>query len=285
MSSTTGNRYAQPGTVAEARTALAGKHAVIVAGGTDLLAVPGRPLRGRDVVDLSRVRDLGRIDADPHKVSLGASTVWGDLLSPTLPLPLRGLRDAAIDLGSAAIRQRGTVVGNVCTASPVADSLPALIAHDAHVRITSLDGDREIPVATFVTGPGTTDLRPGELVTALTVPLHDRSRSASIKIGRMPGSAFAVVNASATVRWTPDDRVEHLAVAVGAAAPVATRIAPVEVRLVGTPRGELRRVALQAGDLDCLSPIDDHRASASHRRHLAAIAVQRILHDLSEQAI
>jgi N-methylhydantoinase B len=280
-----GTSYHRPVTVFEACEALVGGPAIILAGGTDLLATQSDPLCGRSVVDLSRTHRLRGLSKTADQFVLGAMTTWADLVSGGLPSQLQGLADAAQILGSAAVRQRGTVVGNVCTASPAADGVPILLALDAVVHTASLGRERSTLLDRFVLGPGRTARQPDELVTSVSITQRAQTVSASIKLGRLPRSAFPVVNAAGVVTWDDDERIAQVAVAVGAASPVARRLRELETRLHGATREQLSSLTLQSAELSCLTPISDHRAEASHRRHWAGIAVARLLERLARPPV
>ncbi|WP_053913847.1 xanthine dehydrogenase family protein subunit M [Streptomyces sp. TP-A0875] len=271
--------YVLPASVEEACAVLADGRGLVLAGATDLLARGDAPLTGRSVVDVTRVAGLRGVVISAHTVRIGASTTWGALERAELPPELWGLREAAGRVGSVPVRTRGTLGGNLCTASPVSDGIPPLLTLEADVELRSRAGVRRLPLSEFLVTKHTTRLGPGELLTAVIVRRpSSATRSGFLKLGRTTGSTVAVVNAALRVDWTPDARVERIAVAIGGAAPLPVRLTALEKRLTGADRNGLSR-SLEIGesDLTGLTPLSDHRADAEYRRTQAAVAVRHLL--------
>lgn len=268
--------YARPTTIEDATRAMSAEGALAVSGGTDIYpAHVGRPL-ARPLVDLSRVEGLRGIWQTSDGIRLGAATTWTDILRATLPPAFDGLKAAAREVGSVQIQNRGTIAGNLCNASPAADGVPPLLSLDASVEIAAPAGRRVLPLGQFITGYRRTALQPGEIVTAITVPRPAAAaRSAFVKLGTRRYLVISVLMAAAVVERDAEGRIARAAVAVGAASPVARRLARLEAELVGHADPPSALVA--AHHLEGLAPIDDLRATAAYRLDAALAAVGEAL--------
>jgi xanthine dehydrogenase small subunit len=168
--------YYRPTTLAEALDIRASRDVTVLAGGTDIY--PARAARAGwgdfthpDILDISIVEDLERIDETPDCLRFGAMVTWSALDKIKLPPLFDGYKRAARQVGGLQVQNRGTLAGNICTASPAGDGMPNLLALGAQVELCSRDGGaRLVPVAQFITGYRQTVCRRDELVTALIVP-------------------------------------------------------------------------------------------------------------------
>ncbi|MFC6686699.1 FAD binding domain-containing protein [Jhaorihella thermophila] len=274
---------ARPETLREALAILSDGGRVAAAGCTDLFpATESQTLPGA-VLDLTAVSGLRGISATARGWRIGATTTWTDVLRADLPPAFDMLKQAAREIGSVQIQNAGTVAGNLCNASPAADGVPPLLALEAEVEIASVNGARRLPLARFIAGPRRTALRPGELVTAVHVPMDTgKGRSRFLKLGARRYLVISIVSVAARVVET-DGVAEALALAVGACSPVPLRLTEVERALAGRPVGELAE-ALDVGAVHAaLSPIDDVRAEAAYRREAAVTLLRRALADLTGQ--
>jgi carbon-monoxide dehydrogenase medium subunit len=198
--------YERPGSLAEATRVLweAGDEAMVLAGGTDLMVgLRDESLRPRVVVDLKRVLDLSgpTIVRQDGRYVFGALAVMGEVEAHEGVLSeLRALAEAARWVGSVQIRNRATLVGNVCTCSPAADTIPPLLVYGATVVVLGPEGERRVPLDDFILGAKRTDLRRGELVTALEVPVPpDGFGAAYTRLVRRRGTDLASVTLCAAV--------------------------------------------------------------------------------------
>ena len=192
-------QYARPHTVAEALALLAehGSGARILAGGTDLvIGLRNGEIRPTVVIDLKRVTGLEpALRLEDGRLCLSATTVMRQVeRDPQVREHFPALAEAAGWVGSVQIRNRATVVGNVCNASPAADTAPPLLVYDAVVRAARPDGERRIPVDEFFVRSGVTTLQPGELVTGIDLPLPERHMgSAYTRLTRRRGTDLASI--------------------------------------------------------------------------------------------
>lgn len=264
-----------PVTLREALYLLAegGEAARPLAGGTDAMVKAHDGVwRPQVWINLQRLRpSLAYIRLDGDRLEVGALTTFSELLaSPTLVAWAPLLAQAARTIGGPQIRNMGTLGGNLGTASPAADSLPALYALEAEVLLASLSGERTLPIDQFVLGPGRTALKPGELITAVRFAVQQPGELCTYeKLGLRAAHAIAV--ASVALRLAPDDRRVRMArVALGAVAPTVVRAPLAEAAL--TAGGAIAKdAALQAaaGAREAAHPITDGRASAAYRRAIA----------------
>lgn len=262
-----------------------GGRARLVAGGTDLLielqrrAHPGVTT----LLDMTSIPGLGEIEDLGDEVRIGglvthnlvaASPLCGETLTP--------LAQACREVGSPALRNRATVVGNLVTASPANDTIGPLRALDAWLVVTGPDGTRDIPLDRFYTGVRSTVLEPFEVVTHVVVPkLAADQVAVFVKAGLRSVQAISVVNA--TILLARRSGVVHdVRILLGAVAPTIVSAPGAEDHLLGRvlEPGRVAEAALMAAE--GVSPIDDIRASAEHRRHLVRILVERGLRALAD---
>ncbi len=253
--------FLRPTRLHDALAALAAGPRTLLAGGTDHYPARATFEPDEDILDLSALPDLGRIERTGAHWRIPPLATWTDLIETTLPPLFDGLKTAARQVGGWQIQNAGTPVGNVCNASSAADGIPALLALDAAVELQSLAGTRTLPLAEFVLGPRQTARRPDELVTALLVQ-HRDADSRFLKLGGRRYLVISISMVALTLAGDEAGRVTHAAVAVGACGPVATRLPALETALLGrVPHPCL----VQPEHLAPLRPIDDVRATARYR--------------------
>jgi N-methylhydantoinase B len=257
-----------------------------LAGGTDVYPARagadawGRPAP-RNVLDLSRIPELDGISTAPDgSVRIGARVTWTRMTEAGLPPAFRCLEQAGRGVGGVQVQNRGTLVGNLCNASPAADGVPPLLALDAEVEAASARGVRRVPLSGFVLGNRRTALGPDELATAILVPPQpDGLATAFLKLGARSYLVISIVMVAAGLAVGPDGRIAAARIAVGACSAAAARLRGLEADLVGAPAaGAADRV--RAEHLAPLSPIDDVRGTAAYRLEAALVMVRRALDDL-----
>ncbi|WP_426956633.1 FAD binding domain-containing protein [Muricoccus radiodurans] len=255
--------------------------AVPLAGGTDIY--PARTARAGwgdpthpPVLDLSALPGLRGVTEIATGWRIGALTTWTDILRADLPPLFDGLRAAAREVGGVQVQNRGTIVGNLCTASPAGDGIPNLLALDASVEIAGPMGSRTIPVSDFVTGYRATALGPQEIVLALHVPRLDGAQSSFRKLGARRYLVISIAMAAGVVALDEEARIATARIALGACSPVALRLSALESALVGVRAADAAEIP-QDTHLDTLSPLDDIRASAAYRRGAALTLLRDLL--------
>ena len=276
--------FIQPTSWAEALAAQAEMPtAVPLAGGTDVMVgVNFGAERPPALLDLSRISELREWHIVGQQVRLGAGVTYSQVITE-LRERLPGLAMAARTVGSPQIRNRGTVGGNLGTASPAGDAHPPLLAGGAEVEIASIRGTRLLPIDQFFRGPKRHALKPGELIAAVRIPLPTGAEQFS-KIGTRNAMVIAVAAFSLALR--PD--IQEVGTGIGSAGPTPIRALQAEQFLAATlaanglweSRARLpEAVAAQFGRLvaTAAQPIDDVRGTAAYRRHCLSVISRRTL--------
>jgi carbon-monoxide dehydrogenase medium subunit len=272
--------YFDPKTVGEAVSLLqqhAGKVKVL-AGGTDLfLRMRHRALMPDVVVDVKRIPELAQLSyADAEGLRLG-STVTHTAVAENAAVRQHygALACAASWVGSLQTRHRGTVVGNLCNASPAADTAPALVAYRAIVDIAGPNGNRDVPIDSFFEGPGRTALGPGEMVTGLRLPPQGPHGWGFLRRTRT-AIDIALVSACAVIR-VDKGVCTDVSLSLGAVGPTPLRVAQAEALL----RGQRPTAALVTGTARSAAaearPISDVRCSAAYRKDMAEVLLRRCI--------
>lgn len=274
-----------PTSLAEALQHLADRpEAQILAGGTDLMVeVNVGHRRLADVVAVDRVPELHtwHHDAAARTVRVGAGVTYRALMDEPLAELLPALAEASRTVGSPQIRNAGTLGGNLGTCSPAGDGLPVLSALDATVELASLEGIRTLAVHEFMVGVKRTTRRPGELITAVTVPVLGGWQGYA-KVGVRNAMVIAVTSACLAV----DLQGRSVRLALGAVGPTIVRAREAEAWVAGHLDWDAGRLE---GDPVAVStafaeraraearPIDDHRSTADYRRHAVGVLAARLL--------
>ncbi len=259
-----------------------GRVSRILSGGTDLLVQLREGRKDADrVIDIKRIPEVNELVFDPAMgLLLGAAVPCCRISAdPLISAAYPGLVDAISLIGGMQIQGRASVGGNLCNASPAADTIPALIAHSAVCIIAAPHGMYELPVEDFCVAPGKTALQPGEFLVALRVP-PVLSGFGACYLRFIPRNEMdiAVVGAGAAVTLDEDRaRITAARVALGAVAPTPLFVPEAGEYLVGkeaTPENifEAARIAQSAA-----RPISDMRGTADQRRHLAFVLARRTL--------
>jgi len=271
---------ALPETVDEALAALAERpDARIMAGGTELMPDwSWGKLEPSGYVSLRHVRELQGIRRDRDALAIGAMTRIADLVPAPVADLAPALAEAADSLGTPQVRNLGTIGGNVVSAQPFRNLLPALLALEAELDLASIRGVRTVPYRGFTVAPGETIREPDELVAAIRVPVLDGFQS-YVKVGGRNAQFVATASAALVV----DRASRSLRLALGNAAPTPIRAeAAEEFAATGVDwEGETvtPEVAERFGRLAAASasPPDDFVASAEYRRHAVGVLSRRLL--------
>jgi carbon-monoxide dehydrogenase medium subunit len=249
-----------------------------LAGGSDLIVQlrAGR-LRPEHLVDLKRIAELSGIERDAGGWRIGAATpcaVIGEHVGLRADWP--GVVEAACLIGSVQVQGRASLGGNLCNASPAADSVPALIAAGAVCEIGSASARRQLPVAQLPLGPGRNALAPGELLLAVRLPPR-APRSADAYLRLIPRSEMdiAVVGVGVWLQLNAQQQVIAARVALGAVAPTAILVPAAAEALLGAPLDDAAGLRLAAAVRAACRPIDDKRGTAAYRTRVAGVLAQR----------
>ena len=273
--------YADPKTVRQAVRLLSKYQgtAKVLAGGTDLfLRMRHRVLMPDVVIDLKRIKALSGVRYASQKgLRIGAVATHAEVEShPAVRRHYGALAEAAGWVGSAQTRHRGTVVGNLCNASPAADTAPALLAYRAAVKIVGPDGERQVPIEAFFQGPGRTALGPAEIVTEILLPPPQGKYGWGFLRRTRSAIDIALVSSCAVVR-AEHGLCDEVGIGLGAVAPVPLR----GVRAEAVLRGQQPSLALieEAGKVAAAEcrPISDVRCSAEYRKDMVEVLTRRCL--------
>jgi CO/xanthine dehydrogenase FAD-binding subunit len=232
-----------------------------IQGGTDVMVELNFDRARPDaLLNLNEVAELRGWSRENGTIRLGSGLTYSEAMRPPLAELLPALAEASRTVGGPQIRNRGTIGGNLGTASPAGDALPPLLVAGAEVRLASMRGERRLPLQEFVTGPKRNALAADELILGVSVSASD-ARETFLKVG--PRNAMVIAVVSLALRAADGE----LRAAFGSAGPVPT--------LVRAPLDEAaelpERVAAAA------SPIDDVRGTAAYRRHALRVLTRRAL--------
>jgi carbon-monoxide dehydrogenase medium subunit len=268
--------YYEPRSLEEALELLAKfkGEAKILAGGTDLLVkMKTRIIEPKVIVNIKRIQGLRYIIEENEHIRIGALTTLRDIEKSTIvEKNLPALHDAVKVMGSIQIRNMATLVGNLCNASPAADTAPPLLVYNARVVAMSTRGKRFIPLEEFFKGPGITALEPDEMLVEVIVKKNNKGSSAFEKVSRVAVD-LAIASAAVYAEISSDGVIEDSRVAVGSVAPKPIRTRILEERIKGLRLGseELKK-AIYEIDRE-ISPITDVRSTAEYRRHIVKVLV------------
>lgn len=282
-------RYIRPSSLEDAVAILAeasGK-AVVLAGGSDLLVrMKGGFIEPDLIIDIKCIDTLGRISETDEAFVIGAAVpcaVLGEHAALRRAWP--GVVEGATLIGSKQVQGRCTIAGNLCNASPAADSVPALVAAGAKALIRGPAGFRTIPVEEVPVGPGRTSLKPGEIIEAIRLDKRP-ARSSDAYQRFTPRTEMDIAVVSAAVNLTLDGAgvVTAARVALGAAAPTVLLVDDAAAILVGSRVDEqtLERFA-EACSAAC-RPIDDKRGTVVFRKKVAGVLARRVASAAYERA-
>ena len=250
------------------------------AGCTDLsLQLAGERPPATRVVSLSNIPELNGIRSlDPDHLFIGATTPHAVIAADERIQSLYpALAKASGLVGAPAIRNVGTIGGNICTASPSADTAPPLLAYNARVSILTSKGEIQLPLSRFFAGPRRTCLQPDGIVTGLVLSVDQNTRSDFEKLGQRRAMEIAIVNIAIALRLSGSGLCENIRIALGAVAPTPVRAHKAETLLQSQPltARRIQEAAAVAGRE--VAPISDIRASEAYRRRMVRVLVRQML--------
>jgi len=253
----------------------------VIAGGTDLLVnMKKGTVKPAFLVSLRKVEGLREIGGENGGLAIGSHATVSEIAdSDRVGSMFPVLARSASCLGSPLIRNRATIGGNIVTARPAADLPPALIVLGAYVELKGKDANRTIPLDGFFTGPGTSVIESGEVLTRIILPSAPPFTGGDyIKIGHRAALEIAIVAAASRLTLDkPDGVIVDARVVLSAVAPTAIHAASAEKALIGQrPSEELFAKAAALAEGDC-SPITDMRGGAEYRRDMVNTLVKRTL--------
>jgi len=280
-----GFEYSAPTTIVEACKLLVEySDAVVLAGGTDVIVkMKEGSLRPKRVVNIKKIPGITGIMETSDGIWIGALTRIRDIeRSKLVQEKILVLYEAVRVIGSVQVRNLATIGGNVCNASPAADSAVALLALDAVAHISGPEGERKVPFSEFFKGPGSTDLARGELLTGITVPSKLVGwKGCWVRVARA-SMDIATISLAATVK-IEDGCVKDIHLAWGAVAPTPMRTRDVEAFIVGKKLDysvidEAAKLAAKS-----IRPRESGRSSGAYKRRVAEGFVREALTRLAEK--
>jgi carbon-monoxide dehydrogenase medium subunit len=272
--------YTAPTSVEEAVRALAGASgtAKVLSGGTDLLVQlrSGR-LKADLIVDTKKIPGLSGIREEGGAFVIGAATSGATIGEhERLGAAWPGVVEAANLIGSTQIQGRATLAGNLCNASPAADSVPALIAGGATCVVAGSNGRREVPVESIATGPGRTSLKPDEFIVEFRLPKRPpRSSDAYLRFIPRTEMDIAVVGAGVNLTLDAAGVVTEARLVLGAVAPTAVIVPAAATALIGRKLDETALAGLDKAARAACKPIDDKRGTIAYRVKVAGVLARR----------
>lgn len=272
--------YERPRTFDEAFELLEtyGSQACLLSGGTDLIVqLRARKLAPRIVIDLKKIDSLRRdIMQTPSMLRIGALALLSDIIEdPRIARDFPVLAQAAATVGSVQIRNRATLPGNICNASPAADTVPALLVHQAIVVLKSRAAERAVPLKDFFVGPGRTVRGPQEIVAFVDLPLpRERVAASFARLTRRRGADLASISVCCLVSETGLTRF-----AFGAVGPRPILVEDESGALVDSRVDERGKEKLLLRLLEQTSPISDVRASKEYRSAMLLVLSIRVLQE------
>ena len=271
--------YVAPSTVEEAVRILAGASgAKVLSGGTDLL-VQLRSGRAKPdlIVDIKKIPGISGIREEDGAFFIGAATsgaVIGENIAFRQTWP--GVVEATNLIGSTQVQGRATLAGNLCNASPAADSVPALIAARATCMVAGSNGLRDVPVENIATAPGRTCLKAGEFIVEFRLPKRPpRSADAYLRFIPRTEMDIAVVGAGVSLTLDPKGVCADARVVLGAVAPTAILVPEAAAALIGRRLDDVALAALDQAAQRACKPIDDKRGTIEYRTKVAGVMARR----------
>jgi len=268
-------QYFAPQQIEEALEILSqyGKEIKVIAGGTDLLVqYYDRLYEINNWLDLKNIKELKDIRINKNQIEIGAMVTHAQLeSSEDIKKYYPVLSQAAADIGSPQIRNRGTIGGNIVNASPAGDLLAPLMAYDAQFRLLSIKGEKIVPAEEFFIGPKKTILEPAQLLTQIILPLpSERTYGSWIKIGKRKALIIATITLALVVEMAEDNKtVKEARTCLGSVAPTPIEIKEVRKKMAGRNFNQLDFAELGQIVEDKISPIDDIRGTREYRKDVA----------------
>lgn len=254
----------------------------ILAGGTDLLVnLRSGKVRCKYLISLKKVGKLtSEIQIQKGSLVIGALATMSDLhRHEAVQKYFPALGKAAYILGSQQIRNQATLAGNLCNASPAAETATPLLIYDARIKVRGLGESREIHIGDFFAGPGKTTLKPNEIVTEVILPIPEIPRKSIYeRISRRNGVDLAIINLSMSI-----DESKNLRLAYGSLGPVPYRPAKTEEAIGQYLDGQIDEQALHTVIENNISPISDFRSSAEYKVEMIKLLTSKMIAQLLDK--
>lgn len=271
--------YFTPNTIKEALHLLDqyGSDANVIAGGTDLLVqMKNEVISPSHLINIMKISEMSFIKAEEGWLRIGAATKWHEVVEfCAKDRKYTALYEASCSLGKVQVRNMGTIGGNLCTASPAADSAPALLVFNSRVKLTSAQGERIISLEDFFKGVNLTAMAPNEIMTEIQIPsINNGMGSAFMKITRVGADISKISCAVALERQ--GDICASCKIAMGAVAPVPMKIDQATRIVIGKKVDASLVEEMEKKVSEEINPITDIRSTAEYRRKTAAILLKDV---------
>ncbi len=260
------------------------KHAIPLAGGTDLM-VRFRSWAGTEpdfpwpVMFINHLKEIRFIDVQPKEIRIGAGTTLSEVENCS-DVP-KVLRLAVSQMAAPALRNLGTVAGNICNASPAGDTISVLYALNARVELTSLHGSRELSLMEFITGPGRKDLEDDELLTSIMVPVERFTHTLYRKVGTRKANALSKLSFCGLASIKAG-RIDDIRLSFGAVGPTVVRSVESEKKFIGLSIEKLKELysEIRPDYVAMVQPIDDQRSTAVYRKQVSLNLLDQYIESL-----
>lgn len=233
---------------------------------------------GLNVIDIRGVNELAGIRRDEDRLVIGAGTRLVDVAQSQLVrenAPV--LAEAVSQMASPQVRNIATIGGNLCMASPAADTAPPLLCLDAEVTVRSAESEETVPLTRFFLGPGTTRMNPREVLTEIRFPVQQPGESAHrVRLGLRTAFVCSILSAAVRLRWD-GKAITAARIAMGAVAPTPVRLKEAEDFLIGSDGSPTALAEAARKAAAGIAPISDLRASAEYRLAMAETLTRRML--------
>jgi carbon-monoxide dehydrogenase medium subunit len=260
-------------------------NAKYIAGGTEMMReIKAGELKLQYLISLRQVKELGQIKHEDGTLRIGSMVTHRDLeLATSLMGKFDGLVDAVSNIGTVQIRNVATIGGNLCNASPAADSAPPLLVLDSQIVLAGIDGGRRLPIEDFFKGVNKTALADNELLAEILVPAPDEGSGSAFMKNIRAGADISKINCAVLVK-RQDDVCETCRVAFGSVAPTPIRIKKVEEYLKGKKVDEA--LIRSAGEMasEEIKPITDIRSTAEYRKDVSKVIFRDVFYKAWKRA-
>jgi len=274
----------RPGTLSEALKWLSANKAMPFGGGTDLM-VHYRNYTGtsskisRPVLFTDNIEELRQIEEGVDQLRIGSAVLLSELEEHEKVPQI--LRESISQIAAPALRNRATLAGNICNASPAGDSLPPLYIYEARLTLSSVRGDRIVKIEDFITGPGKTILAEDELLTFITIPYEGKEESYYRKVGTRAANALSKLSVAA-IAQKENGIIIDFGLALGAVAPLIVRNRDCEKLVIGQKAQLLNIETIVDAYAPHIRPIDDQRSTAAYRKEVSLNIIRNFLEQIQE---
>lgn len=276
------SNWYRPPTLSEALDIRGRETTIPLAGATDLYVRHRRggglpPDLAHPLLYIAHLPELRKVEVGAKELRIGAAVPYTDIMHHERTPEV--LRAAVRELAAPALRNAGTLGGNICNASPAADAVCPLYALDAVCELGSASGSRDVTIGEFITGPGRTVLRSDELLLAVRIPNKPQGAWFYRKVGTRRANALSKLSIAATAEVDAGE-IREVAIALGAVAPTVLRLPELEAKLRGPVETVRERTEeILARYAEAVTPIDDQRSTAAYRKEVAVNLVREFMEE------